>query len=51
MKSICYLLRAGFFLGLIFDPEDAGDVPPKHRVTEMHGVMYHKIELCWIQGA
>jgi hypothetical protein len=24
--AACYLLHAGFFLGLLFDPEDEGDM-------------------------
>jgi hypothetical protein len=32
-------------LGLILDPEDGGDVPPKRRLTfnGMHGVLSQKI--------
>jgi hypothetical protein len=26
--SACYMLRAGFLLGLFFDPEDIGDTSP-----------------------
>jgi hypothetical protein len=46
-KGSRYPLRAGFFLGLFFDPEDGGDVPPKRRFTfnRLHNVVSQKIEL------
>jgi hypothetical protein len=25
-SSVCYLLHAGFMLGVLFDPEDGGDI-------------------------
>jgi hypothetical protein len=33
--------HAGFLLGLLFGPEDGGDVPPKRRSTfnGLHGVL------------
>jgi hypothetical protein len=39
------MLHAGFLLGLLFDPEDGGDVPLKHRLifTELQGVISEKI--------
>jgi hypothetical protein len=39
--------RAGFLLGLFFDPEDRGDVPPKRLLTfkGLHSVISQKIEL------
>jgi hypothetical protein len=38
---------AGFLLGLLFDHEDGGDVPPKRRLTFAgpHGVISQKIEV------
>jgi hypothetical protein len=43
----CHQLHACFLLGLFFDAEDGGDVPPKRRLTinGLHGVMSQKIEL------
>jgi hypothetical protein len=29
-SSACYLLHSGFLLGLVFDPEDEGDVFPRN---------------------
>jgi hypothetical protein len=46
--SACYLLHAGFLLGLYFDPEDEGDMfPAKCLLTfnGLHGVISQKIEL------
>jgi hypothetical protein len=39
--------HAGFLLGIFFDPEDGGDVPPKRRLTfnGLHGVISQKIVL------
>jgi hypothetical protein len=38
---------AAVFLGLFFDPEDGGDVPPPREftLTGLHGVISQKIEL------
>jgi hypothetical protein len=42
----CFLLQAGFLLGLLLDPEDGEDILPKYLVTftELHAVIFQKIE-------
>jgi hypothetical protein len=37
----------GFLLGLVFDPEDGGDVPPKRRLifNGLHGIISQKTVL------
>jgi hypothetical protein len=49
--SACYLLRAGFFFGLLFDPEDGGDVflrnvgwSPTNPVHNSHCFLYNKFQ-------
>jgi hypothetical protein len=47
MLATCF--HAGFLLGLFFDPEDGGDVPPKRRlifqVTTQHSIQDDSILL------
>jgi hypothetical protein len=45
--SACCLLHAGFILLLVFEPEDGGDVSPKHQIsmTGLQGAISKKIEL------
>jgi hypothetical protein len=45
LLDICF--HSGMLLGLIFDPEDGGDISPKRWSTfnELHGVIFQKIEL------
>jgi hypothetical protein len=46
------VFHAGIPLGLLFDPEDGGDVPPKLRLTfnGLHGVVSQKIVLFTCTG-
>jgi hypothetical protein len=43
-RRACYLLHASFLLGLFFDPEDEGGVPPKLKLTfnALHSVIPQK---------
>jgi hypothetical protein len=43
----CYLLHVGFLLGLFVNPEDVGDVPPKHELTfsALHSFISQKTSL------
>jgi hypothetical protein len=49
-SSACYLLHAGFSLGLFFFPEDGSDVSPKRRLNfnELGGIISQKTELCFM---
>jgi hypothetical protein len=40
------VLHVGFLLGLFFDPEAGGNIPPKSRLTfnRLYGVTLQKIE-------
>jgi hypothetical protein len=48
--SACYLLHAGFLLGLFFYPEDGGHVTPKRQLTfnGLHGITSQKSELFFV---
>jgi hypothetical protein len=45
LLATCF--HAGFLLGLFFEPENGGDIPPKHRLpfNGIHGVISQKIML------
>jgi hypothetical protein len=47
LSSACCLLHAGFLIGLLFNPEDIGNIPLQHQSTlnELHGVTFHKKRL------
>jgi hypothetical protein len=47
LASSQLLLHAGFLCGLLFDPEDGGDVPPRRRLTfnGLYGITSQKTEL------
>jgi hypothetical protein len=45
-SSVCYLLDAGFLLGLVFNPEDGGNVFLKGLIfTGLRGIISQKIGL------
>jgi hypothetical protein len=44
-KKECYVLHAGFLLGLFFDPEDGGDMLYLLTFNGPHGVISQEIEL------
>jgi hypothetical protein len=48
LLATCF--HAGFLLGLFFDPEDEGDVPPKRPLTYsgLHGDISQKIIILFI---
>jgi hypothetical protein len=46
-KPAATYFHAGFLLGLFFNREDGGDVPPKRQLTfnGPHGVIFQKTEI------
>jgi hypothetical protein len=50
----CFLLPAFFLLGLLFNPDDGGDIilPPEHQLTfnRLRGLMSQKIEFFIFHG-
>jgi hypothetical protein len=45
--SACFLLHAGFLLGLLFDIKEESDILPKRQLTftGLHGIISQKTEL------